>query len=172
MSIQLTESVKKMLAETALKLKGAFKRRFQAQTVLELGHGGSLLVQKELGWDRGTIRKGIKELKSGITCIDNYSARGRKKIEKDLPSLLSDIKSLVDSQSQIDPSFKSDRLYTRLSAAEIRNQLIKQFGYTNKELPTSETIRIKLNELKYSLKRVAKIKPKKNSQKPTKFLNK
>ncbi len=85
---------------------------------------------------------------------------------------MSDIKSLVDSQSQIDPSFKSDRLYTRLSAAEIRNQLIKQFGYTNKELPTSETIRIKLNELKYSLKRVAKIKPKKNSQKPTKFLNK
>ncbi len=79
MSIQLTESVKKMLAETALKLKGAFKRRFQAQTVLELGHGGSLLVQKELGWDRGTIKKGIKELKSGITCIDNYSARGRKK---------------------------------------------------------------------------------------------
>lgn len=46
MSIQLTESVKKMLAETALKLKGAFKRRFQAQTVLELGHGGSLLAQK------------------------------------------------------------------------------------------------------------------------------
>ena len=74
---------------------------------------------------------------------------------------MSDIKSLVDSQSQIDLSFKSDRLYTRFSAAEVRNQLIKQFGYTDKELPTNETIRIKLNELKYSLKRVAKTKPKK-----------
>jgi hypothetical protein len=41
MSIELTESFKNMLVETALKLKGAFKRRFQAQTVLELGHGGS-----------------------------------------------------------------------------------------------------------------------------------
>lgn len=90
MSIELTESFKNMLVETALKLKGAFKRRFQAQTVLELGHGGSLLTQKELGWDRDTIRKGLKELKSGITCIDNYSARGRKRVEKKLPSLLSD----------------------------------------------------------------------------------
>lgn len=171
MSIQLTESVKNILVETALKLKGAFKRRFQAQTVLELGHGGSLLAQKELGWDRSTIKKGIKELKSGITCIDNYSARGRKRIEEKLPSLLLDIKSIVDSQSQIDPSFKSDRLYTRLSAAEVRNQLIKQFGYTDKELPTNETIRIKLNELKYSLKRVAKTKPKKKLKKQMKFLS-
>jgi hypothetical protein len=161
MSIQLTESVKKMLLETALKLKGAFKRRFQAQTVLELGYGGYLLAQKELGWDRGTIRKGMNELKSGITCIDNHSARGRKKTEQYLPFLLEDIKSLVDSQSQTDPSFKSDRLYTRLSVAEVRCQLIKQFGYTNQNLPTNETIRIKLNDLKYCLRRVAKTKPQK-----------
>lgn len=74
MSIRLTESVKKILIETALKLKGAEKRRFQAQTVLELGYGGSSLAQQELKWDRGTIKKGINELKTGITCVDNYSA--------------------------------------------------------------------------------------------------
>jgi Rhodopirellula transposase DDE domain len=161
MSIRLTESVKKMLIETALKLSGASKRHFQAQTVMELGYGGKSLAQKELGWDRGTLRKGINELKTGITCADNYSGRGRKKVEHYLPSLLSDIKSLVDSQSQTDPSFKSERLYTRLSVAEVRYQLIKQFGYTNKSLPTNETIRLKLNELKYCLKSVAKTKPKK-----------
>jgi Rhodopirellula transposase DDE domain len=161
MSIRLTESVKKILIETALKLKGAEKRRFQAQTVMELGYGGSLLAQQELKWDRGTIKKGINELKTGITCVDNYSARGRKKLENYLPSLKSDIKSLVDSQSQTDPSFKSERLYTRLSVAEVRYQLIKQFGYTNQSLPTNETIRLKLNELKYCLKSVAKTKPKK-----------
>lgn len=110
MSIELTESFKNMLVETALKLKGAFKRRFQAQTVLELGHGGSLLTQKELGWDRDTIRKGLKELKSGITCIDNYSARGRKRVEKKLPSLLSDsicvtaLKSVFCSDATREPS--------------------------------------------------------------------
>lgn len=89
---------------------------------MELGYGGQLLAQKELGWDRNTIRKGIKELISGITCVDNMSAKGRYKAEEHLPYLLEDIKKLVDSQSQTDPSFKSQRLYTRLTGSQVRKQ--------------------------------------------------
>jgi len=58
-SIELADSLKNLLKETASKLKGSTRRRFQAQTVMELGYGGQLLAQKELGWDRNTIRKGI-----------------------------------------------------------------------------------------------------------------
>jgi DNA-binding protein Fis len=169
LSIKLTDSVKKLLKETADQLKGASKRRFQAQTVVELGYGGQLLAEKELGWDRGTIRKGINELRTGITCVDNYTARGRKKIEEHLPEILEDLKNLVDSQSQTDPSFKSERLYTRLSATEVRHQLIEKFAYSNEELPTSEAIRLKLNKLGYRLKRVAKTKPQKKFQRPKLF---
>ncbi|WP_242058225.1 ISAzo13 family transposase [Nostoc sp. FACHB-857] len=128
---------------------------------MELGYGGQLLAQKELGWDRNTIRKGIKELISGISCIDNYSARGRWKVEEHLPNLLGDIKKLVDSQSQTDPSFKSQRLYTRLTASQVRKLLIEKFGYTDEQLPTEETMRVKLNDLGYRLKRVAKVLPQK-----------
>lgn len=66
-----------------------------------------------------------------------------------LPSqiVLEDIKKLVDDQSQIDPSFKSQRLYyTRLSASIVRHQLIEKFGYGDEELPTSQTIRVKLKD--------------------------
>ena len=105
MSIELTDSLKNLLRDTVVQLKGSAKRRFMAQTVLELGYGGQSLAEKELGWNRGTIRKGIRELKSGITCLDNYSAKGRKKAEEHLPYLLEDLKNLVDSQSQTDPSF-------------------------------------------------------------------
>lgn len=168
-AIQLTESIKKLLKQTAVELKGSAKRRFQAQIVTELGYGGQLLAEKELGWDRGTIRKGISELTSGITCVENYSARGRKRIEEHLPRLIEDLKKLVDNQSQTDPSFKSNRLYTRLSAAEVRNQLIEKFGYSNEELPTEETIRLKLNNLGYCLRRVAKTKPQKKFQKQRQF---
>lgn len=142
-------------------LKGVVKRKFIAQTVMALGQGGQSIAERELGWNRVTIGKGIKELNTGITCVDNYRGRGRYKAEAKLPNLLEDIKKLVDSQSQIDPSFKSQRLYTRLSASEVRKQLIEKFSYQNEELPTSETIRVKLNDLGYSLKRVAKIKPQK-----------
>ncbi len=122
MSIKLTDSLKKLLKQTAEQLKGAVRRKFIAQTVMALGQGGQSLAEQELGWNRVTISKGIKELKSGITCVDNYQGRGRYKAEEKLPNLLEDIKKLVDSQSQIDPSFKSQRLYTRLSATEVRHQ--------------------------------------------------
>ena len=36
----------------------------------------------------------------------------------------SDLKDIVDGQSQTDPRFRTDRLYTRLSAAGPRRQLI------------------------------------------------
>jgi len=38
-------------------------------------------------------------------------------------------------------------------------ELIEQFSYSNEELPSEETIRLKLNYLGYSLKRVAKVLP-------------
>lgn len=83
-------------------------------------------------------------------------------METRLPNLLKDLKSIVDSQSQTDPSFKSNRLYTRLSVAEICYQLMEQKGYSVKELPCNETIRSRLKDLGYYPKKVAKTKPKKN----------
>lgn len=165
MAIQLTDSLKKLLKETAQQLKGADKRKFIAQTVVALGHGGQSLAERELGWNRVTISKGLKELNTNITCVDNYRSRGRYKAEVKLPNLLEDIKKLVDSQSQIDPSLTRKTPYKSLSAAEVRHQLIEKFGYSDEELPTSETIRVKLNDLGYRLKRVTKIQPQKNTQK-------
>lgn len=170
--MQLTDSLKNLLMETACELKGATRRRFMAKTVQEMGRGGQSIAEIELLWNRRTIRKGIRELKSGITCVDNYTARGRQKIEAHLPQILEDIKALVDSQTQTDPSFKSTRLYTRLSAAEVRRQLIEKKSYTDDQLPTVETIRLKLNQLGYGLKRVAKILPQKKYPKPKPSLQK
>ena len=46
-------------------------------------------AEQELGWNRVTISKGIKELTRGITGVDNYRGRGRYKAESHLPNLLS-----------------------------------------------------------------------------------
>jgi len=48
-----------------------------------------------------------------------------------------------------------------MSAAEVRRQLIKQKEYTDKELPSRQTINTKLRELDYYPKSVVKSKPKK-----------
>jgi hypothetical protein len=161
--VELTASLKETFVATAKQLKGSARRVFMARIVKELGQGGQVKAEKELGWNRKTIRKGTQELESGVLIEDNFSARGRKLIEEELPNLLIDIKEIVDSQRQTDPQFKSNRLYTRLSAAEVRRQLIAQKGYSDEELPTATTIGYKLNQMGYHSNRVQKSKQKKNS---------
>ena len=161
--MELTDSIKAMLIATAKTLKGSARRLFMARTVKELGSGGQQRAARELGWGRMTIRKGLRELDSGVECIDAFGLRGRKRAEQHLPHLLTDIQAIVDSQSQADPQFRTTRLYTRLTAAEVRRHLITQKGYTDTELPTAETIGAKLNALGYYPQKVAKSQPQKNS---------
>jgi len=155
--MELTNTLKEIFRTTAQTLKGSERRLFMAQVVKGLGKGGQRRAETELGWYRGTIRKGMREFESGLVCYDNYSARGRKRAEHHLPRLLEDIKAIAEAESQTDPTFKTTRLYIRLSAAEVRKQLIEQKGYSDEELPSAETIRVKLNELGYHLKRVKKV---------------
>lgn len=164
--MELTDALKTVFIETAASLTGSLRRVFMARVVQQLGRGGQRRAERALGWSRVTIRKGTHELTSGFTCVDAFSARGRKRAEDHLPRLLEDIRAIVDSQSQADPQFRTNRLYTRLSAAEVRRQLIARKGYTDAELPTEETIRVKLNALGYTLKTVAKTQPQKTSPKP------
>jgi hypothetical protein len=133
------------------------------RTVKEFGPGGQRRAERELGFPRETIRKGSHKLQCGVICLDNFAARGRKRAEDHLPHLLTDITAIVDSQSQADPQFRTQRLYTRLDAAEVRQQLIAQKGYTDAQLPTVQTITTKLNALGYYPQKVAKSTPKKRS---------
>ncbi len=165
--MELTDTRKTWLIETAKALKGADRRRFLARTVKELGPGGQRLAERALGWNRQTIRKGLRELESGVTCLDAFALRRRKRAEEHLPNLLQDIKALVDGQSQTDPDFRSARLYTRLTAQEVRHQLIVQKGYRDEELPTTRTISTKLRDLGYYPSKVAKTQPQKRSLKLT-----
>src|SRR6266542_3349313 len=123
-SMELTDSIKSLLISTAKALKGSARRLFMARTVKELGSGGQQRAARELGWGRMTIRKGMRELDSGDACLDAFRLRGRKPAEEHLPTLLTDIQAMVGLQSQTDPQFRTTRLYTRLTAAEVRWQLI------------------------------------------------
>jgi hypothetical protein len=156
-----------VLIDAARALKGSQKRLFMARAVKAMGRGGRRWAEEHLGWSRVTIRKGMRELHSGMTCLDAFSARGRRPVERRLPRLLGDIKDIADGQSQADPRFQTDRLFTRISAAEVRRRLIAVKGYTDEELPTQQTINTKLNLLGFRLTRVAKCRPQKESSRPT-----
>ena len=157
--MELTEAVKELLMEASSKLKGTARRTFMARAVSFLGIGGQSKAEKELHWNRETIRKGQYELAVGIPQEDRFYDRGRKKAEEHLPNLLEDIKEIVEPTSQADPTFRTIQLYTPLTAEEVHNRLKREKGYKDKELPTIRTINTKLNDLGYHPQKVAKSKP-------------
>lgn len=166
MAIELTDEVKGIYVETAKQLQSSERRLFMARIVKVLGEGGQRYAERELKWDRTTIRKGMHELEGGIRCLDNFSARGRKRAEAHLPNLLGDMRTILESQSQTDPTFRTTRLYTRITVAQVRKQLIAQKGYRNEQLPSNETLRSRINEMGYRLRTVRKSQPQKKSPKP------
>jgi len=140
------------------KLTGSERRIYLAQIAMTLGYGGQKVVCDNFGIDSKTLLKGIDELESGISIVDAFDKRGRKGIEAHLPNILDDIKSIVDSESQTDPRFEDNRLFTRLTPGNIKAQLHKM-GYKHEALPTSRTIYNKVNELGYSFSTIQKTKP-------------
>jgi hypothetical protein len=156
-----------VLIDTARTLKASQRRLFMARTVDAMGPGGQIWAEAHLGWNRQTIRKGMHELRTGMTCLDAFHCRRRKPAEGHLPRLLDDIRAIADGQSQADPRFQTNRLFTRISAAEVRRQLIATKGYSHEELPTQQTINAKMNLLGYRLTKVAKCRPQKESSRPT-----
>lgn len=156
---ELSDDVKAALQYAVEHLPGQHRRRFKAKVVQAMGPGGQRKAERELGWNRRTVRKGQRELERGERAGDNFSARGRKKAEEHLPQLLADIRSIVEPTSQADPTFRTTQLYTPLTAKEVRRRLIEDKGYSHEELPGRRTLNTKLNILDYRPQKVAKSKP-------------
>jgi len=165
----ITDEMRGLVVRTAKAMGlGAKRRRYMADAIKSLGLG-QREAQMLFGWGRDTIRKALHEHRSGITCCDAFSQRGRKPAEQRLPRLLEDIRDLVQDQCQTDGTFQTTRLYCRLSAAAVRRQLIARKGYSDEDLPTIQTITTKLNTLGFRLRKVAKCRPLKKFRRPTLF---
>ena len=158
--MELTEKVCGLLKETAEVLRGVERRQFIAHTI-EAFTLSQRQAEQRLGWWRDTIRKSLHERRSGITCVDNFTARGRHRCEDRLPNLFQDIRTLVTDHLQTDYTFQTTQLYCRLTASEIRKQLLAFKGYTDDQLPCERTVASKLNDLGFRLRLVAKNRPQK-----------
>lgn len=159
MKLELTPEVKSTIQKAFGLLKGTSRRLFMASVVAQLGRGGQRHAAQELGWNRDLIRKGLCEMKSGMTCVDAFSSRGRKRWDVRQPGLAKDIKEIVDAQSQTDPTFRTTRLYRRLTAKEVRRQLLEDKGYQPDQVPRERSMRDLLTTLGFYPRKVVKSKP-------------
>jgi hypothetical protein len=111
------------------------------------------------------VNLGLAERRSGIRCLENFTARGKKKSEVQLPQLETDIRALMDPQSPADPQLRTTLSYTRMTVKAVRAALIAEKSWKEEQLPAERTLCDLLNRLGYRLRAVAKTRPEKKRPK-------
>jgi len=150
-----------LLKEAARELTGAKRRAFEAHTTLDLLGGSARRAETVFGWGRETVQVGLHELRTGIRCVERFAQRGRRRTEVQDPNLAQAIHRLAQPHSQVDAEFRPPFLYTRMTAAAMRQALIEQAGYAPEALPSIRTVSSMLNRLNYRLRAVQKSRPEK-----------
>lgn len=155
-----------LLISAAKQLKGSARRMFLAEVCEALCDGSPRQAESRFGWGRETIEKGMAEralTAEELAARPSSKNRGRQPWEQQHPQLAVDIRLIVEPHTHSDPELKTDRLYTNMSAAEVRAALLDQ-GYAEDELPSERTLRDILNRMNYRLKRIQKGKPLKKTE--------
>jgi Rhodopirellula transposase DDE domain len=164
MLTELSEVVRETIKSAARKLTVFRRRQFQAEVAQQYCQGSARLAELIFGWGREAVHTGLNELRTGIRCLDNFSARGRHKTEAQHPALAEQIHAIVAPVSQADPKFQTGLAYTRITAKAVRGQLLAQAA--GLPVPAERTLYDVLNRLGYCLRRVRKTKPQKKFPKP------
>ena len=158
-----TDRFDALLRSGARRLTGYQRRLFQAEVASELCGGSPRAVERRFGWGRETVQKGLREASSGLRCVEDFTARGRRRSEDKDPGLAAEIRAIVGPHSYADPELRSSRRYSNLSAREVREALVA-FGRSGARLPSERTLRDILNRMNYRLKRIQKGKPLKKTE--------
>lgn len=154
-----------LLVAAASLMTGIQRRMFLAEVCEKLCDGNTRQAERRFGWGRDTIAKGIDEQKldpDGQASRQSGNA-GKKRSEVQNPQLAIDIRLIVEPHTHTDPELKTERRYTNLSAAEVRQALLDR-GYSEQEVPSERTMRDILNRMNYRLKRIQKGKPLKKTK--------
>ena len=148
----------RLLRRAADRLTGHPKRLFQAEVAVALCGGSARRAERRFGWGRDAVGTGLRELATGIRCVDNFPARGRVPTEDADPALAADIRELVEPRTHAGPELKADRRYTDLSAREVLARL-RARGYADADLPSERTVRDIPSRMGYRRARVRKGRP-------------
>ena len=167
MVTDLTDAVRETILSAARKLTGFRRRQFQAEVAAQYCQGSARQAEQLFGWGRAAVETGLNELRTGIRCLDNFSARGRHKAEQRDPTLVDRIHVIVEPDSQADPKFQTPLAFTRVTAKAVRERLLAEAPNALQPIPAERTVHDVLNRLGYSLRRVRKTKAQKKFPKLT-----
>lgn len=134
------------------------KMKLVGSLVLDIGGRCILAISKALKCSREFIVKSHNFVKQGCRLQEKLEFRGRKRLIEIYPTLKNDIEKIIEDNLSVDPRFKTEKQYVRLTVNEIKSQLIKTKKYNDKSFCNSSLNNI-INEMGYELKKVKKTQP-------------
>ena len=141
------------------------RRRAMGDVTLLLLDGKHRVAENVFGWRRSAVEVGINEFQTGISCVNDISARIKPKTEEKNPKLLAEIHAIMEPHSESESSLRTTLLYTHMTAKAVYDALVEK-GWSAESLPTVRTISNILIRQDYSLRTVAKTRVQKKPQKP------
>jgi hypothetical protein len=162
----VSEEVVSLLARLVSLIPWPLKRSAMGDVATTILDGKPRVAEDVFGWGRATVKLGINECRTKLTCVNDRSSRRKPKVEEKNPELLRDLIEIIDPQSQAESHLRTTLLYSNLTAKAVFDALLEK-GWSEKELPTTRTISNILNRHHYQLRRVEKSQVKKKLQKPT-----
>ena len=106
------------------KMTGVERRSFQATMALKYCGGDGRQAERVFGWGRHTVQLGLHEQRTGVICLGAQAAFcGSRLWEDQYPKVAQALWALAEAHGQQDPTFRTVRSYTRLTAAEALKQL-------------------------------------------------
>lgn len=142
------------------------RRRAMGDVTLLLLDGKHRVAENVFGWRRSAVEVGINEFQTGISCVNDITARLKPKTEEKNPTLLAEIQAIMEPHSESESSLRTTLLYTNMTAKAVYDALVEK-GWPADSLPTVRTISNILSRQDYRLRTVAKTKVQKKPQKPT-----
>jgi hypothetical protein len=142
------------------------RRYAMGDVTLLLLNGKHRTAENVFGWNRSAVEIGIKEFQTGISCVNDISARLKPKTEEKNPLLLSEIQSIVEPNSESEAGAHTTLQYTNMTAKAVYDALVEK-GWPAESLPTVRTISNIMNRQYYHLNTVTKAKVQKKPLKPT-----
>jgi hypothetical protein len=142
------------------------RRLAMGDVTLTLLDGKHRVAEDVFGWGRSAVEVGIKEFQTGLSCVNDISARRKPKTEEKNPELLAEIRSIMEPDSEAESHLRTTYLYTNMTARSVYNTLVEK-GWSQESLPSVRTISNILNRQDYRLRTVAKTKVQKKQRKPT-----
>ena len=123
--------------------------------VADLGKRSISAVCKAIGCCFRKVKKCYDKFINGIQLSIEF--RGRKRIEDIYPNIINDIESVIEKHKNVDPSFKTERLYVSINPTTIIDELVDKFNYPPK-FASYNTINRILKEMGYKIHKIPKSK--------------